>query len=139
VATREQLRARAVPVISRLARSRDFRSAFAELTNEPYDQTIIPALPDDTVGYVLDRLREAGGTAVLVLLTEQRLEQRLQIAVLLPASPARIAVAEEDDTVTPVHEDCHVDMFFDYLADVGTAIIKRVAAKLIDQGPLQLI
>ncbi len=135
MATREQLRARAVPVISRLARSRDFRSAFAELTNEPYDQTIIPALPDDTVGYVLDRLREAGGTAVLVLLTEQR----LQIAVLLPASPARIAVAEEDDTVTPVHEDCHVDMFFDYLEDVGTAIIKRVAAKLVDQGPLQLI
>ncbi|MGH3869074.1 MAG: hypothetical protein ACRDQ4_23765 [Pseudonocardiaceae bacterium] len=135
MATREQLRARAVPVISRLARSRDFRSAFAELTNEPYDQTIIPTLPDDTVGYVLDRLREAGGTAVLVLLTEQR----LQIAVLLPASPARIAVAEEDDTVTPVHEDCHVDMFFAYLEDVGTAIIKRVAAKLVDQGPLQLI
>ncbi|MGB6163609.1 MAG: hypothetical protein WBF75_13760 [Pseudonocardiaceae bacterium] len=135
MATREQLRARAVPVISRLARSRDFRSAFAELTNEPYEQTIILALPDDTVGYVLDRIREAGGTAVLVLLTEQR----LQIAVLLPASPARIAVAEEDDTVTPVHEDCHVDMFFDYLEDVGTAVIQRVAAKLVDQGPLQLI
>lgn len=132
--TREQLRARAVPVISRLARSRDFRSSFAELTSEPHDQTIIPALPDDTVSYVLDRLREAGGTAVLVMLAEQR----FQIAVLLPASAARIAVAEEDDTVTPVHEDCHVDMFFDYLTQVGTAIVKRVAAKLVDQGPLQL-
>lgn len=134
MATREQLRARAVPVISRLARSRDFRSSFAELTNEPYDQMIIPALPDDTVGYVLDRLREAGGMAVLVMLAEQG----FQIAVLLPASPARIAVAEEDDTVIPVHEDCHVDMFFDYLAQVGTAIVKRVAAKFVDQGPLQL-
>jgi hypothetical protein len=95
---------------------------------------IIPALPDDTVGYVLDRLREAGGMAVLVMLAEQG----FQIAVLLPASPARIAVAEEDDTVIPVHEDCHVDMFFDYLAQVGTAIVKRVAAKFVDQGPLQL-
>ncbi|MGH3826155.1 MAG: hypothetical protein ACRDQX_03125 [Pseudonocardiaceae bacterium] len=132
--TREQRRARTVPAIARLARSRDFRSTFAEVANAPGDQTIIPALPDDTVGYVLDRLRDAGGTAVLVLMTEQT----FRIAVLLPASDARIAVAAEDDTVTPVHEDCQVDMFFDYLAQVGTAIIKRVAAKLVDHGPLQL-
>ncbi len=132
--SREQLRLRAAPAIARLTLSRDFRSAFAEVADEPHHQTIIPALPDDTVGYVLDRLREAGGKAVLVLVTEEK----LQIAALLPASPARIAVAEEDDTVTPVHEDCHIDMFFDYLAQVRTAIIKRVAAKLLDQGPLQL-
>jgi hypothetical protein len=125
---------RAAPAIARLTLSRDFRCAFAEVADEPHHQTIIPALPDDTVGYVLDRLREAGGKAVLVLV----MEEKLQIAALLPASPARIAVAEEDDTVTPVHEDCHVDMFFDYLAQVRTAIIKRVAAKLLDQGPLQL-
>ncbi len=134
MATREQLRAQTVPAIARLARSRDFRSTFAEVGSEPCSQTIIPALPDDTVGYVLDRLREAGGSAVLVLLTEQK----FQIAALHPASAARIAVAEEDDTVTPVHEDCHVDMFLDYLAQVGTTIIKRVAARLVDQGPLQL-
>lgn len=134
MATREQLRARTVPAIARLSRSRDFRSTFAEVTDEPRDQTIIPALPDDTVGYVLDRLREAGGTAVLVLLTERT----LQIAALLPASDARIAVAEEDGSVTPVHEDCQVDMFFDYLTHVGTTVIKRVAAKLVEHGPLQL-
>ncbi|MGH3721105.1 MAG: hypothetical protein ACRDRI_20105 [Pseudonocardiaceae bacterium] len=40
--------------------------------------------------------------------------------------------------MTVMHEDCQVDMFFDYLARVGTAIIKRVAAKLVDHGPLQL-
>lgn len=132
---REQLRARSVPAIARLARSRDFRSTFAEVANSSHEQTIIPALPDDTLGYVLDRLDEAGGKAVLVLLTEEK----LQIAALLPASPARIAVAQEDDTVTPVHDDCHVDMFFDYLAHVGTAVVKRVTAKLVDQGPLQPI
>jgi hypothetical protein len=57
---------------------------------------------------------------------------------LHPASAARIAVAEEDDTVMPVHEDCHVDMFLDYLAQVGMMIIRRVAARLVDHGPLQL-
>ncbi len=135
MATREELRACTVPAIARLARSRDFRSAFAEVDCEPRHQIIIPALPDDTVGYVLDQLREAGGKAVLVL----RTEEKLQIAALLPASPARIAVAEEDDTVTTVHEDCHVEMFFDYLAQVGTAVFRRcVAAKLVNQGPLQL-
>lgn len=133
--SREQLRARAVPAIARLVRSRDFRSAFAECADESHEQTIIPALPDDTVGYVLDRLHDAGGSAVLVLLTEQK----FQIAALLPASPARIAVAQEDDTLTPVHEECRVDMFLDYLAQVGTIVIKRVAARLVDQGPLQPI
>lgn len=134
--TREERRLRAAPAIGRLIRSRDFRSAFAEVADDdPHHQTIIPALPDDTVGYVLDRLREAGGKAVLVLLTEQT----FQIAALLPASPARIAVAEEDDTVTPVHENCHVDMFFEYLARVGTMVVSRVAAKLVAQGPLQPI
>jgi hypothetical protein len=61
------------------------------------------------------------------------------IAVLLPASPARIAVAEEDDTVTPLHDNCQVGMFFDYLEQVGTAVVERVAAKLVNQGPLQLV
>ncbi|MGH3936243.1 MAG: hypothetical protein ACRDS1_14920 [Pseudonocardiaceae bacterium] len=59
------------------------------------------------------------------------------MAALLPASDARIAVAKEDDTVTPMHENCQVDMFFDYLARVGTTVIERVTAKLVDQGPLK--
>jgi len=124
-----------VPAIARLVRSRDFRSAFAEAAYESHERTIIPALSDDTVGYVLDRLEDAGGNAVLVLLTEEK----FQIAALLPASPARIAVAKEDGTLTPVHEDCHVDMFLDYLAQFGTVVIRRVTAKLVDQGRLQPI
>lgn len=135
MATREQLRARAVPAIFRLARFRDFRSTLAEVAHNPHDLMIISALPDDTMGYVLDRLHEAGGKAVLVMLTDER----LHIAALLPASPARIAVAEEDGTVTQVHEHCHVAMLFDYLAQVGTAVFKRVAAKLVSQDPLQLV
>ncbi|MGH3872001.1 MAG: hypothetical protein ACRDSR_10895 [Pseudonocardiaceae bacterium] len=124
-----------MPAIARLARSRDFRSTFAEEAQEPHDQTIIPALADDTVGYVIDRLEEAGGTAVLVVLTGET----FQIATLLPASDARIAVAVEDDTVPPVHENCQVSMLFDYLERVGTTVIKRVAARLVDQGTFQLI
>jgi hypothetical protein len=38
-----------------------------------------------------------------------------------------------------VHEDCHVDMFLDYLAQFGTVVIRRVTAKLVDQGRLQPI
>jgi hypothetical protein len=135
VDAREQLRARNLPAVARLARSRDFRATFAEVTTDSGQQTIILVLPDDTVGYVLDRLREAGGSAVLVLLTDEK----LQIAALLPASPARIAVAEEDSTMTPMHEDSRVDMFFDYLTYVGTTVVRRVAAKLVNEYPLQLI
>lgn len=131
---KDKRRAHTLPAIARLARSRDFRAAFAEVFDKAHAQAIIPALPDDTISYVLDRLQESGGKAVLVMLTEGA----FRIAVLLPASPARIAVAVEDDTVTPLHEDCHVDMFFDYLACVGTTVIERVAAKLVDQYPLQL-
>lgn len=131
--TREQLRTRMLPDISRLVRSRDFRSTFAEVFTNP-QQTIIAALPDDTMGYVLDRLRDAGGTAVLVMPKGKHFE----IAALAPASPARIAVAEEDDTLTQVNEACDVDLLFAYLKRVGTAVISRVAAKLVDQGQLQL-
>jgi hypothetical protein len=47
-------------------------------------------------------------------------------------------VAAEDDRMTPVHQDSRVDMFFDYLERVGTAVVRRVAARLVDHGPLQL-
>ncbi len=130
--TRAQLRARTVPAIARLARSRDFRSAFA--TAGERQQTIISVLPDDTMGYVLDRLDEAGGSGVLVLLTGEA----LRIASLAPASEARMAVAAEDDRMTPVHQDSRVDMFLDYLERVDTAVVRRTAARLIDHGPLQL-
>ena len=131
MATRAQLRARTVPAVARLARSRDFRSVFA--TAGERQRTIISVLPDDTVGYVLDRLDEAGGSGVLVLLTDEV----LRIALLAPASEARMVVAAEDDRATPVHQDSQVDMFFDYLERVGTAVVRRVAARLVDHGPLQ--
>ncbi|MDQ3989211.1 MAG: hypothetical protein M3291_08455 [Actinomycetota bacterium] len=119
-----------MPAVARLARSRDFRAAFS--TPGDRQQTIITVLPDDTVGYVLDRLDEAGGVAVLVLLTDRV----LRIASLTPASEARMTVAAEDDQLTPVHQESRVDMFFDYLAEVGTAVVRRVAARLVDHGPL---
>jgi len=45
VATREQLRAKTVPAVARLARSKDFRSAFA--TAGERQRAIISVLPDD--------------------------------------------------------------------------------------------
>ncbi len=91
---------------------------------------IISVLPDDTVGYVLDRLDDAGGTAVLVLLTDEV----LQIASPAPASEARMVVAAEDDQVIPVHQDSRVDIFFNHLERVGSAVVWRVAARLVDQA-----
>ncbi len=132
MATRAQLRAHTIPAVARLARSRDFRATFAPEGNRR--QTIISVLPDDTVGYVLDHLDEAGGSAVLVLLTDET----LRLATLTPASAARLAVAVEDDRVSAVHEDSRVDMFFDYLDRVGTAVVRRTAARLVDHGPWQL-
>jgi len=117
-----------VPAVARLARSRDFRSAFAPAGER--QQTIISVLPDDTVGYVLDRLDDAGGVAVLVLLADGL----LRIASLAPAPEARIVVAAEDDQVIPVHQDSRVDLFFDYLERVGTAVVQRVAARLVDHS-----
>ena len=132
MATRAELRARTVPAVARLARSRDFRAALAPVGG--YQLTIISVLPDDTVGYVLDRLDEAGGSGVLVLLTEES----LRIAVLEPASQARSLAAVEDNHLAMVHWDSRVDMFLDYLERVGTVVVRQVAARLINHGPLQL-
>lgn len=65
-------------------------------------------------------------------------DEALRIASLAPASEARMTGAAEDDQVTPVHQDGRVDMFFDYLERVGTAVVRRVAARLVDHGRLQL-
>jgi hypothetical protein len=132
VATRAELRARTVPAVARLARSRDFRAALAPFGG--HQLTIISVLPDDTVGYVLDRLDEAGGSGVLVLLTEES----LRIAVLEPASQARSLAAVEDNHLAMVHRESRVDMFLDYLERVGTIVVRQVAVRLIDHGPLQL-
>lgn len=127
MASREQQRAAAVPAIAQLARSPDFRSVFTIAGG--YQQVIIPALPDDTVRYVLDRLAEAGGRGVLVLVTECGV---MLVASLAPVSEARLGVAIDDEQVATVHPDVRVDMFFDYLQQVETVVVHRVTARLVD-------
>lgn len=134
MATREQRRAMLVPSLARLSRTQDFRTAFAKVTGRSHQQTIIVALPDDRVGYVCDRLREAGGIAALAMLDGEV----CRIAFLWPASPARLAVAEEDDTLAQLHEESTVDLFFDLLLFRRTLVIESVAAQLADQCELQL-
>ena len=73
------------------------------------------------------------GTAVLVMPKGNDFE----MAALTPASPARIAVGRRH-LVTQVNEACDVEMLFAYLNQVGTAGIRRVAAKPVDHGQLQL-
>jgi len=87
------------------------------------------------MGYVFDRLWEAGRVGALALL---RGEQVSRIAILWPASPARVAVAEEDDSIAQIHLDSPVGMFFDYLERVRTMVVQCVAAQLVDEGDLQL-
>jgi hypothetical protein len=126
-----------VPALAKLARSRGFRTSLARRTGADQPQTIIVALPDDSMGYVFDRLGEAGCVGALALLKG---EEASQIAILWPASPARVAVAEEDDSIAQIHLDSPVGMFFDYLERVRTTVVvRRVAAQLVDDaGDLQL-
>lgn len=56
-------RGRMLPTISRVTRTREFR------IDHPREMTIIPVLPDDTVGYLLARLDQAESPASLALLT----------------------------------------------------------------------
>ena len=132
-ASRTQQRMDTIPAIARLARSRDYRTAFEEILGSR-QQTIITALPDDTLGYVLDLLDDAGGSAILAMATGGA----VRIAALLPASQARLAVAVEDDRVAEVHRDSRVDMFFALLDQGGPLVVRQVAARLVDTGPLQL-
>jgi hypothetical protein len=84
-------------------------------------QTIILVLADDTIGYMLDRLQDHGGTAVVAMVSSGT----CKLAQLWPASDERLVVAQEDDVVADVHENTEVAMFFDYLAHVGTATVVR--------------
>lgn len=58
--TPDRASARALPTIALLATSPTFR-AYAD------QSTVIPALPDDTVTYLLDQLTAARGSALLTL------------------------------------------------------------------------
>lgn len=67
---RSQLRLQALPAVSQLTRTREFREKVMgnELnTLRGRELTIITVLPDDTVTYLLARLAEAGSPAVLAL------------------------------------------------------------------------
>lgn len=122
-----------LPVIARLTRSRDYCKAFEAALGSRW-QPIISALPDDPIGYVLDLLDDEGGSAILAMLVDDV----VRLAVLLPASRARLEVAAEDDRVAEVHRDSRVDMFFELLDQGGPLVVRQVAARLMDQGPLQL-
>lgn len=111
-----------VPGLARLVRSRDYRSALAVPGAGPRHLTVIPALPDDSTGYVFARLREAGGTGVVALADGGG----YQLAFMFPASPSRLAVAREDDTLCPVHTGSHVAMLFAYLRESGAVVVLGV-------------
>ncbi len=129
MADREDQRAKLVPRAARALRSRDWRSTLTKAAGQSDRHTVVVALPDDPMGYVLARLDEAGGAGVVAL---ERGED-LELAVLWPASPARAQVAAEDDTLAVVHDDSPVSMFFDLLRIDGMAVVSRHAARIIDQ------
>ena len=125
---RDRRRALAAPAVSRTLRSPDFRGPAGGR------QTIILVLADDTVGYMLDRLQDHGGTAVVAMVSSGT----CKLAHLWPASDERLVVAQEDDVVADVHENTEVAMFFDYLAHVGTAtVVRRITARLVTPEPFQ--
>jgi hypothetical protein len=136
VDTREDRRARAVPGLAKLVRSRDFRTSLAKTTGTGNAQTIIVVLPDDTMGYVFDRLRDAGSVGALALIESDEVSQ---LAIFWPATPARVAVAKEDDSMAHIHRASPVGMFFDYLERVHTTVVQCVTAQLVDRGDLQPI
>ena len=133
--TKEDRRARAVPGLAKLVRSRDFRTSLARSAGTTHAQTIIVVLPDDTMGYVFDHLTWAGGTGALALVKGERVSR---LAIFWPATPERVAVAKEDDSLAQIHRDSPAEMFFAYLARVHTAVVQCVAAQLVDDDDLQL-
>jgi hypothetical protein len=97
-----------VPRFARLLRGRDYRAIIAQVTGISDRHTIVVALPNDTMGYVFARLGESGGRGVVALGKDGSTE----LAVVGPTSPARLKVAQEDDSLVIVHPDISVDMFF---------------------------
>ena len=87
------------------------------------------------MGYVFDHLHGAGSIGALALVKE---DQVVRLAVFWPATPARVAVAKEDDNLAQIHRDSPVEMFFAYLSRVHTAVVQCVTAQLVDQDDLQL-
>jgi hypothetical protein len=135
-AAREDARARLVPAIAQMVGTRDFRATFAAATGRSDEHTIIVALPDDRMGYVFDRIRDAQGCAAVLVAP---CGDEYEIAEMWPASDARVAVAAEDDSLTPVDDECEVSFFFEYLHQAGTVVVSRITARLIDRETPELV
>jgi hypothetical protein len=80
------------------------------------------------MGYVWKHLDGAGQCAVLALLDAGK----LTMAVLTPASDARVAIAREEDSELTVPDGTTVEMFLEYLRmHRGYVVISRLAARLV--------
>ena len=120
-----------VPGLARLLRARDFRSMIVETTGRSDRHTVIVGLPEDEIGYVFDRLADSGGVGVIAT---PSVAGGYLLAIVWPASPARLAVAAEDDKIATVDDRSTVGLFFDYLREAGQVVVGRqVTARLVDQ------
>jgi hypothetical protein len=109
-----------MPAISRLVRSRDFRTELSKVPGFESTQAVVIALPDDTMGYVFERLSESGGVGTIALVDEGRV---VGMVVLYPASQARIEVAVEDDARWRIHDDTKVDFFLQGLREAHKDVV----------------
>jgi hypothetical protein len=135
VASREQRRAQLVPALARITRRPDFRASLSRAAGSDGGLTIIPVLPDDRMGYVFDRLREADDRGVVAM----HVGGEWRIAITWPTTPARATVArDEDDNIAVVHDDSEVAMFFDYLDQSPTLVMDEIVARLMPGSDLQL-
>jgi hypothetical protein len=135
VSSREQRRALLVPGLARITRSRDFLSELVEVDPSARASTIIAALPDDTMGYVWDRLKECeptSGPAALGVFENDE----WRIALMWKASSARVEVAQEDRQFADIDDASEVSMFLDCLVQERTLVIRRVAARLLEPPEL---
>jgi hypothetical protein len=84
------------------------------------------------MGYVFDRLAEAGGRAILAMARSAD----MKIALMLPALDVQAEAG--DDALTPIHPDTEVSMFFEYLLRRRKLVIERGTAELVPHSGLAL-
>ena len=89
MASREQRRAQLVPALAKITRRPDFRASLSRAVGSDGGLTIIPVLPDDKMGYVFDRLREADDRGVVAM----HVGKEWRVAITWPTTPARATVA----------------------------------------------
>lgn len=98
----------------------------------------IPVLPDDTMSYLWDRLRETTGAALVAV---ERTEGRIgEIAAMVPATAERMTVALEDDQIVDVNDASTVEMFLTLMSSVGGGrdiVLRKTSVRLLDSESLQ--